>query len=619
MKMMRRALPTIVLWFFPVFVLLILVGAIIGAVLISKSVGGGAVIIVKILVFPVIAAIWYGIKEVKAMQVAPAEGIELTRAQHPALWNEVERLAVAAQTAPPERIVVVPEVNASVSEATGGREMTIGLPLLSSMSVGELRSVLAHELGHFAGGDTARGARIMRRVYALDALRVNAGFITRRFLQAYSRLYAMAAGPVSRDMERAADQVALTVAGAKVSADAMRTMARLDGAWSLLGQRFVGLFPLAGKRASLAEGLSHLVAANSDELEQFADAALSQTRTRSVMTHPPLGERIATFEAAHAQGEGAVSFEGVQRPAAELIGGGTAWLAEHEGGLLRDPFPLTSWDELVAEAGRASLNADAARYSAVLVARGVGAGSLHDVLTLLQTPDLAPENRLGPVLTGADDDQANNVAGEVVWALVTQALIDGGHAHFEPRWDGPAQLVSGEGEPIDPTDLIEKALASPADAEHLRTWLTERGVNMQVVAQAPAVHPEWCAAMSNVSGPWDGRADVHVWTTGLLVIPVAAEVAKADKRRRSNEVQKQRLYAASRRGLDACLAESEATWTSVSDVTSARVVSRVRLSIAMELVDGGSLAFKSSTDTEMVPSPREFGEAFGSIFPIAPS
>ena len=84
MKMMRRALPTIVLWFFPVFVLLILVGAIIGAVLISKSVGGGAVIIVKILVFPVIAAIWYGIKEVKAMQVASAEGIELTRAQHPA-------------------------------------------------------------------------------------------------------------------------------------------------------------------------------------------------------------------------------------------------------------------------------------------------------------------------------------------------------------------------------------------------------------------------------------------------------------------------------------------------------------------------------------------------------
>ena len=63
------------------------------------------------------------------------------------------------QTEPPDRLYLVPEVNAGVRE-TGGllglrkgeRVMIIGVPFIDALTVDQLRGVIAHELG--AGGDT---------------------------------------------------------------------------------------------------------------------------------------------------------------------------------------------------------------------------------------------------------------------------------------------------------------------------------------------------------------------------------------------------------------------------------------------------------------------------------
>ncbi len=88
-------------------------------------------------------------------------GLLLTPQAQPAFWQEVRALAVAAQTRPPDEIRLVPDVNAAVSEQAsllglraGKRTMYIGAPLLVGLTADQLRSVLAHELGHYSGSHT---------------------------------------------------------------------------------------------------------------------------------------------------------------------------------------------------------------------------------------------------------------------------------------------------------------------------------------------------------------------------------------------------------------------------------------------------------------------------------
>lgn len=150
----RRLLPQLVLWLFPVIVVAMAVLLLWGLYTVTIGSGGrGFGTLGRILVAPLLVAVVLGFREARRFRAEPAEGIEVTAAQHPALWAEVQQLAQLAQTAPPSRIVIVPEVNAAVTEADGRRELMIGLPLLATFSRGELRSVLAHELGHFAGAD----------------------------------------------------------------------------------------------------------------------------------------------------------------------------------------------------------------------------------------------------------------------------------------------------------------------------------------------------------------------------------------------------------------------------------------------------------------------------------
>jgi Zn-dependent protease with chaperone function len=57
-------------------------------------------------------------------------------------------------------VYLVADVNAFVAQRGGWMElfstrvMGLGLPLLNALTVSELRAVLSHEFGHYAGGDT---------------------------------------------------------------------------------------------------------------------------------------------------------------------------------------------------------------------------------------------------------------------------------------------------------------------------------------------------------------------------------------------------------------------------------------------------------------------------------
>jgi len=110
-------------------------------------------------------ALW----RVMPVRPTPPPGAPLTEEQAPQLWSLVRELAVAVGTRPPDEIRLDATVNAGIWEDAGlvglrpgRRYLYLGAPLLECVTVSQLRAVLAHELGHYAGGHTLFGAPTYR-------------------------------------------------------------------------------------------------------------------------------------------------------------------------------------------------------------------------------------------------------------------------------------------------------------------------------------------------------------------------------------------------------------------------------------------------------------------------
>jgi heat shock protein HtpX len=95
-------------------------------------------------------------------------GLPLAPGDQPRLRAELAAVAAAAGEEPPEAVYISLEVNAAVTEVGGSlikpgrRVIILGLPLIAGLTREELRAVLAHEYGHYAGGDTRLGRWLWR-------------------------------------------------------------------------------------------------------------------------------------------------------------------------------------------------------------------------------------------------------------------------------------------------------------------------------------------------------------------------------------------------------------------------------------------------------------------------
>lgn len=97
-----------------------------------------------------------------------APGPQLQEGRFPDLFRELKAIASATQQTMPGEVYLVGDMNAWVAErgglmGFGGRRvMGIGLPLLQLLSVSQFAGVLAHEFGHYYGGDTKLGPWIYK-------------------------------------------------------------------------------------------------------------------------------------------------------------------------------------------------------------------------------------------------------------------------------------------------------------------------------------------------------------------------------------------------------------------------------------------------------------------------
>ena len=84
--------------------------------------------------------------------------IEVTRAHQPQLFTMIDEIVAETKVQSPKKVFLSPDVNASVSYNSVfwsmflpvKKNLTIGMGLINTTSVGELRTILAHEFGHFS-------------------------------------------------------------------------------------------------------------------------------------------------------------------------------------------------------------------------------------------------------------------------------------------------------------------------------------------------------------------------------------------------------------------------------------------------------------------------------------
>jgi Zn-dependent protease with chaperone function len=195
------------------------------------------------------------------------EDLEITSAEQPALFAFLYRLADEAGAPRPHRVFLSGRVNAGVfydlSLANllipSRKNLEIGLGLVNVLNLGELKAVLAHELGHFAQRSMALGrwvyiaqqiaAHIVARRDAFDTflarfsridpriawiawvLRIIVWSI-RSLVDLVFRIVVLAERALAREMEFQADLVAVSLTGSDALIHALHRLGAADQSWS---------------------------------------------------------------------------------------------------------------------------------------------------------------------------------------------------------------------------------------------------------------------------------------------------------------------------------------------------------------------------------------------------
>jgi len=134
----------------------------------------------KKLIFVVVGVIWVLVKSLFVRFEEP-QGVDIEREYYPEIWREIDDLQQSLKTPAIDRLVLVPEMNAAISQIPKfgimgpyKNTLILGLELLISLSPEQAKAVLAHEFAHLSGNHGKFGAWIYR--VRLTWLRVQMAF-----------------------------------------------------------------------------------------------------------------------------------------------------------------------------------------------------------------------------------------------------------------------------------------------------------------------------------------------------------------------------------------------------------------------------------------------------------
>jgi Zn-dependent protease with chaperone function len=226
---------------------------------------------------------------------------------HPKLFEILAAIARATRQEMPAEVYLISEMNAWVMQRGGRlgvgsrRVMGLGLPLLQVLHVSQLRAVLAHEFGHFYGGDTKLGPWMYRTRAALgrtlEGLAEHGALIQKPFLW-YGMAFLRLTHGMSRRQEFAADALAARIVGARPLIEGLKLIHGTALACNAYWNDEVVPVLRQGFRPPIAEGLRHYFASSriAEVISKELDYELAEGEANPYDTHPPLPERVAALQ-----------------------------------------------------------------------------------------------------------------------------------------------------------------------------------------------------------------------------------------------------------------------------------------------------------------------------------
>jgi heat shock protein HtpX len=417
-------------------------------------------------------------------------GLLLEPQSHPRLFAELHTIAAALDEPLPREVYLVGQVNAFVADRGGimgfgsRRVMGIGLPLLSTLTVSEIRAVLAHEFAHYYGGDTKMGPWVYKtqsamirtfrnigsvgrfgRVAALQLMNLVATFILKWYFIFFLRVINF----VSRRQEYRADELACLVAGAEPLVEGLRKIHGASMAWGPYWNSEVVPALNQGCKPAIADGFSRFLAAPQIEVQvtRGIEKEIAEGRTEPYDTHPPLRYRIAAIkrlEAEPGEKDGELAISLLEQP--ELAELQLLELANPKLG--QNSLRQVGWDEIGRAVTIPAWKAAVGEYAAMM--NGITAGGLPEVLKKLPQMGSKIRDPRGMLLT---PEQRTQRAGQLFGMALGLALLDKG-------WELQAQPGSfylGKGaDRINTWALMDELVEGKVSPEQWRKMCDELGI-----------------------------------------------------------------------------------------------------------------------------------------------
>lgn len=305
--------------------------------------GRGAIVAFAAYCAPIAAglvAIFFMIKPLFARRSVKEGTVTIKKAAEPDLDALIQHLCRAVNAPMPHDIQVTSEVNASAMSKRalwliGPRRIvvSVGMPLVMTLSVGQLLGVLAHEIGHCrqrsamgvnlfvralcfwfarvvyerdAWDDALRSAAVQEHwlIYSVVQFCLGVVWLTRRFLWLLMTIGNVFASYLMRQQEHDADAIETKIAGTETTVSIHRELfflqfahhrAMIDLSRSWADRQLTDNFP------RLVRANRQLLSKHETGIEASYQSYLSQS-TRLFDTHPSTQERIARSEAMNEPG-----------------------------------------------------------------------------------------------------------------------------------------------------------------------------------------------------------------------------------------------------------------------------------------------------------------------------
>ncbi|HEX5052822.1 MAG TPA: M48 family metallopeptidase [Planctomycetota bacterium] len=411
----------------------------------------------------------------------PDPGVRLREPDQPELFRLIQSVAKDVGQAPPAEVFLVGDVNAFVAERGsvlglgGTRIMGLGLPLLQVLTTRQLRSVIAHEFGHFHGGDTRLGPFIYRTREAIGRTVVNfhrAQSLLQKPFEWYGKLFLRVTFSISRQQEFAADALAVQIVGLEPMQSALRRVNEVSELYDRYLQ--TEFLPVLNRnvRPPIAEGFGLFLSSKAvQELQVQIREQAMQAKGNPYDSHPPLSERLATAAE--------VEHPGTGNSAGPLAISLLHDLPTLEGELLAflvgkaevKKVPAGTWREAMAAALAGTWNAAAeqqgSKLPAMAVAELTAQGPLleHHALLLDRKVPAAERRMFGAWLFGC---------------LLARALLRAGFA-IEASPGDPVVMVRGE-QGIEPFAIAESMAAGKLTEAAWQQTCAAHGIGGLVLA-----------------------------------------------------------------------------------------------------------------------------------------